>query len=91
MNKYDLITGFADEIAQDLDTQIDGLKKLGMGYVEMRGVDGDNLIFHSNDKIKEIKAKLDDAGIKLSALGSPLGKIGIKDSLSHILKPLREQ
>ncbi len=80
MNKYDLITGFADEIAQDLDTQIDGLKKLGMSYVEMRGVDGDNLIFHSNDKIKEIKAKLDDAGIKLSALGSPLGKIGIKDS-----------
>ena len=79
MNKYDLITGFADEIAQDLDTQIDGLKKLGMNYVEMRGVDGDNLIFHSNDKVKEIKTKLDDAGIKLSALGSPLGKIGITE------------
>ena len=60
MNKYDLITGFADEIAQDLDTQIDGLKKLGMSYVEMRGVDGDNLIFHSNDKIKEIIGNTED-------------------------------
>lgn len=79
MNSYEMITGFADEIAQELDTQIESVKKLGIKYIEMRGVDGDNLIFHTDDKVKEIKNKLDDAGIKLSALGSPLGKIGIED------------
>lgn len=80
MNKYDKITGFADEISDDLSTQIESLKKLDIHYVEMRGVDGNNLIFHNNEKVKEIRSRLDDAGIALSALGSPLGKIGIEDS-----------
>ena len=79
MEKNYLISGFADEIAGDLTTQIENLQKLGMHYMEMRGVDGNNLIFHSDEKVKEIKARLDAAGISLSALGSPLGKIGIED------------
>ena len=74
-----LLTGFADEIAGDLTTQMDNLQKLGMHYVEMRGVDGNNLIYHTDEKVKEIKERLDGAGIALSALGSPLGKIGIED------------
>lgn len=78
MNKY-LISGFADEIAQDLTIQLENLKKLDMHYVEMRGVDGNNLIFHTPEKVKEIKERLDEAGVALSALGSPLGKIGIDD------------
>lgn len=80
MEKKDKLSGFADEIAGDLTTQIENLQKLDMHYVEMRGVDGNNLIYHSDDKVKEIKARLDEAGIALSALGSPLGKIGIEDS-----------
>lgn len=79
MENYKKITGFADEISDSLDIQIENLKKLGINYVEMRGVDGDNLIFHSDEKVREIREKLDDAGIALSALGSPLGKIGIDD------------
>lgn len=79
MEKEYLLTGFADEIAGDLTTQMENLQKLGMCYVEMRGVDGNNLIYHSDEKVKEIKERLDGAGIALSALGSPLGKIGIED------------
>ncbi len=74
-----LLSGFADEIDQDLTTQIENLQKLGMHYVEMRGVDGNNLIYHTDEKVKEIKERLGGAGISLSALGSPLGKIGIND------------
>ena len=79
MSKNFKISGFADEISDDLNTQIESLNKLGIKYVEMRGVDGKNLIFHSDEKVKDIKNRLDDAGIALSALGSPLGKIGIDD------------
>ena len=79
MDIYQKITGFADEIDQDLSVQIESLGKLGMHFVEMRGVDGNNLIYHTDEKVKEIKKRLDDAGIALSALGSPLGKIGISD------------
>ena len=34
------ISGFADEIAEDLKTQIEVIKKLGISYIEMRGVNG---------------------------------------------------
>lgn len=80
MSREYKITGFADEIDGKLDVQIESLNKLGIKYVEMRGVDGNNLIFHDNAKVSEIKKKLDNAGISLSALGSPLGKIGITDA-----------
>ncbi|MBO5985569.1 MAG: sugar phosphate isomerase/epimerase [Lachnospiraceae bacterium] len=79
MKNYDMLTGFADEITQDLGVQIESLQKLDMKYVEMRGVDGKNLIHHDNEKVREIKKRLEDGGIALSALGSPLGKIGIND------------
>ncbi len=79
MNQKYLISGFADEIDQNLSVQLDSLQKLNMHYVEMRGVDGNNLIYHSDEKVKEIKTGLDAAGVRLSALGSPLGKIGIED------------
>ena len=68
MQREYLLPGFADEIDQDLTTQIENLQKLGMHYVEMRGVDGDNLIYHSDEKVKEIKKRLDGVGIALSAL-----------------------
>ena len=80
MKGYEFLSGFADEIAPDLTTQLESIKKLGIHYIEMRGVDGNNLIYHDDTKVKEIKARLDDAGVKLSALGSPLGKIGIDDA-----------
>ena len=38
--KYALISGFADEIAGDVDTQFRVLGKLGIGYFEPRGIDG---------------------------------------------------
>lgn len=79
MKIYEKISGFADEIAQELDVQIEAVSRLCIQYIEMRGVDGNNLIYHPDAKVKEIKQKLEDAGIKLSALGSPLGKIGIED------------
>ena len=79
MREYQKISGFADEIDQNLTVQIESLNKLGIRYVEMRGVDGQNLIYHSDEKVTEIKNRLDEAGIRLSAIGSPLGKIGIDE------------
>lgn len=73
------ISGFADEIDTALEIQVENLKKLNMKHVEMRGVDGNNLIYHDDAKVKQIKSVLNDNGITLSALGTPLGKIGITD------------
>jgi len=79
MAKEYKISGFADEISDSLDKQIEGLNSLGIGYIEIRGVDGNNIIFHKQDTVERIKYRLDNAGIKVSSIGSPLGKIGIDE------------
>ncbi len=77
-----VLTGFADEIAASLDTQMQVLEKLHMNHIEMRGVDGRNFVEYSADQAREIKRRLDDKGYALSAVGSPIGKIGIKEDFA---------
>lgn len=77
-----IITGFADEIADDLETQLATLEKLGVHYIEMRNVNGRNFSDYTPGEAKEIKKRLDAAGVRLSAVGSPLGKIGIEDDFA---------
>lgn len=49
------ISGFADEIAEDLNKQIEVIKKLGISYIEMRGVNGKPLVEYSLEEVQEIK------------------------------------
>ena len=76
------LTGFADEIAASLDTQMQVLEKLHMNYIEMRGVDGRNFVEYSAAEAKEIRKRLEDRGFALSAVGSPIGKIGITEDFA---------
>ena len=76
MAKFTL-TGFADEISADFDEQLAGLRSLGMSHIELRGLDGVNISDLTNEQAREYRRKLDDAGISVSALGSPIGKINI--------------
>ena len=74
-----IISGFADEIDDSLEKQMETLKELGIKYIEMRGVNGKNLCDYKAEETREIKRVLDENGFKLSAVGSPIGKIGIND------------
>ena len=47
MKNQIIISGFSDEIAEALDTQIEVIKKLGISHIEMRGVNGRPLVEHS--------------------------------------------
>ena len=80
------ISGFADEIDANLDRQIEVLKKLNIDYVEMRGVNGKGLVEYSEAEAKEIKKQLDANGIRLSSIGSPIGKILITDDFEPHLE-----
>ena len=77
-----VLTGFADEIAASLDTQMQVLEKLHMNHIEMRGVDGRNFVEYSEAETREIRKRLEDRGFALSAVGSPIGKIGITDDFA---------
>ena len=82
MLKYQL-SGFADEISPELDVQMDVLDSLGIRFIEARRVDGKNLCDYTPEEAKTVKARLDERGFRLSAIGSPLGKIQITDSFEE--------
>jgi sugar phosphate isomerase/epimerase len=81
-----VLSGFADEISPDLDVQLDVLAKLGLKHLELRGVWGKNVLALNDDEAQTIKRELDKRGVKVSAIGSPIGKIKIDDPFEPHLK-----
>ena len=82
------VSCFADEIAESLDRQIEVLSRLGISYIELRSADGINVSDFTMDFAKEVKKKLDQANIRISAIGSPIGKIRIDDDFDAHLQKL---
>jgi len=80
-----ILSAFADEIDKNLDKQMDVLDKNAISYIEMRSVNGKELVDFTLDEVREIKSELDTRGFKLSAIGSPIGKIMITDNFSKHL------
>lgn len=76
---------FADEASVEISGQIAALKRNGFDYLEIRGVDGTNISKITADKAKEVKKMLDDAGLAVWSMGSPIGKHHMeKDFSAHI-------
>jgi sugar phosphate isomerase/epimerase len=73
------LTGFADEIANELEIQVDTLTAESMRYLELRGVWGKNVLKLSDDELATLKAEITKRGVKVSSIGSPIGKIDITD------------
>ena len=71
--KYDKISGFADEIAEDVDTQFRVLKKLDIRYFEPRGIDGKNIAALTDGEVAALKEKMGRSGVKASSIGCPIG------------------
>lgn len=85
------LSAFADEYSPNLDEQIEGLRANGISLIEPRGIDGTGIADISLEKAKEVRAKLDAASIGISAIGSPIGKIGITDEFAPHLELLRHE
>ncbi|MCQ2526220.1 MAG: sugar phosphate isomerase/epimerase [Lachnospiraceae bacterium] len=85
-----IMSAFADEASSNLDEQITELKKANVSMIELRGVDGVNCADLTIEDAKRIKQKLDANNIRLSALGSPYGKIGIEDPFEEHLEKLKK-
>ncbi len=80
MNGALAISGFSDEISQDLDTQLSVVSGLGMHYISLRSVNGKNISEFDESDIKGIIfPKLQKWGIGISSIGSPVGKVFIDD------------
>lgn len=83
------VSCFADEISVSLDRQIQVLNELGIKFVEFRSADGTGVADFTDEQAKEAKKRLDAAEIRVSAVGSPIGKIGIEDDFEAHMKKLQ--
>ena len=81
-----LLSGFSDEYSANFDEQIAGAKKLGLKFIELRFIDGVNVSAITEDVLESIKEKLDANDIKVSSIGSPIGKISLADDFEEHLK-----
>jgi sugar phosphate isomerase/epimerase len=73
------LTGFADEISADLDEQLEVLAEEEIDHMDLRSVEETNVLDLSEAQVQAIHEKLDDAGVGVSAIGSPIGKIDVTD------------
>ena len=80
------LSAFADEYSPIFDKQLEYLKENNFEYIELRFLDGKNISDLTEDEVLSVKEKLENANIRVSALGSPLGKINLDDDFSKHLE-----
>ena len=79
------LSAFSDEYAKPFDEQLDGMNGFGIDHIELRFIDGRNVSEFSLDEAKAIRKMLDEKNIKVSAIGSPIGKIRLDgDMKGHL-------
>ena len=84
------VFAFADEASPMIDGQIKAIQRNGLQGLEIRSVDGENVSGITIEKAKEVYQKINDAGLSVWSIGSPIGKIDIiKDSFSEHLDVLK--
>ena len=71
------LSAFADEISANPLEQIDVLKQCGIRHIELRSILKTNVLDLTDLQVDELKSLLARHGFRLSAIGSPIGKIKI--------------
>jgi len=84
-----ILSAFADEASPVFDEQLRILKEEGISLIELRGADGKNCADLTLEEAAVLRAKLDAAGIGLSALGSPYGKYPLAEPFEKHLAKFR--
>jgi sugar phosphate isomerase/epimerase len=83
------LSAFGDEIAPDLDEQLTTLNALDVGYLDLRGAWGTNVLRMDEDDLDRVNAVCEAHGVKVACLGSPIGKSPIEDPIDIELDNLR--
>ncbi|MGH2532970.1 MAG: sugar phosphate isomerase/epimerase family protein [Thermomicrobiales bacterium] len=67
-----------DEITQDFAHALDVCEELGVRTVELRAVDGSNVVSHDQASLTKIKAQLEERGFDVRGIASPFLKCHIR-------------
>ena len=83
-----VLSGFADEISPDPAEQLATLAAESITHLEFRSAWGTNVADFSDAQLASFGAALGDAGVSVSAIGSPIGKIDVRAAFSPELQRL---
>jgi sugar phosphate isomerase/epimerase len=83
------LSGFADEISPDPAEQLAVLAAENITHLELRSAWSENVADLGDAELARFGKALDDAGVRVSAIGSPIGKIGVDAPLGPELDRLR--
>lgn len=82
-----ILSGFADEIDNDLEQQCALLDQLGIRYIEFRSAWGVNVLDLEDEEVACARNILDSHGIGVSSIGSPIGKVNVTDGFdAHLVR-----
>ena len=84
-----ILSGFADEISPDPDEQLATLAAEGISHLELRGAWSVNVADFTDRQADGFGAALAAAGVQVSAIGSPIGKIPVGAPLGPELERMR--
>lgn len=74
------ISGFADEISSDFEEQLETVTKLGMHYISLRSANKKGIADYTVQEVQtELLPLLEKYQVKVSSIGSPIGKTGVED------------
>lgn len=71
-----LITGFTDEVSDELSLQIKALKELGWKYIDLRTVDDKNVSSLTDQEFDRVYQQLTENDIQISCFGSTIANWG---------------
>jgi sugar phosphate isomerase/epimerase len=83
------LSGFGDEVDPDPAVQAAVLLALGASHIEVRSAWGTNVSELEPAQVAALKGILDEKGLKVSAVASPIGKVDISLPVSHEVERLR--
>ncbi len=84
------LSGFGDEVDPDPAVQAAVLLALGATHIEVRSAWGTNVSELGPEAVVRLKAILDEKGLKVSAVASPIGKVDVRLPVAHEVARLRQ-
>ncbi|MGI8458958.1 MAG: sugar phosphate isomerase/epimerase family protein [Propionibacteriaceae bacterium] len=83
------LSGFADEIADDFTEQCSVAAGLGLRYLEVRSAWRVGILDLDDDQLTELQTVMAGHDLRVSSIGSPIGKIKISDDFGPHLERMR--
>jgi len=84
-----ILSGFADEISAEPGAQLETLAAESIHYLELRSAWSTNVASLTDASLAQFRREIEEAGVRVSAIGSPIGKIGIDAPVGPELERMR--